>query len=168
MQSTKKHQHLRINNLHIGSEKGFVLVVAILGIAILLAVGVLALTMSGQDIRIAGRVVGGKKAFFACESGIHRLITNFDPEDLSGNAKTDEVVDASVDPASVYTIGTPAHPSTGPGMLPLAGYSIGGGQVWGQTVYNATVTGENTNYNSRVRISVGMGYGPTEMTTISR
>jgi 1,4-dihydroxy-2-naphthoyl-CoA synthase len=53
-------------------------------------------------------------------------------------------------------------------MLPLAGYSIGGGQTWGQTRYDVTVTGENTSYNSRAQVSVGLGYGPIEMSTISR
>ncbi len=168
MQSINKHNGLAVNSVNLSSERGFVLVVAVLACMILLAVGILALTMSGQDVKISARVVGEKKAFSACESGMHKLITTLDPGNLAGLAVTDVQVDSSNDPASLYTIGTPSHPSTGPGMLPLAGYSIGGGQVWGQTIYNATVTGTNTNYGSRVQVSVGLGYGPVEMTTISR
>lgn len=151
-----------------GSDRGFVLVAAVLATAILLAVGILALTMSGQDIRVSSRVVGDRKAFFACESGIHGLITNFDPANLGGSAGSNIQVDPNNDPASRYSVGTPTRPSSGPGMLPLAGYSIGGGQVWGQTRYNGTVTGTNTNYGSSVQVSVGLGYGPVEMTTMFR
>ena len=164
MRSTNRHNRL----INLRSERGFVLVVAVLGTAILLAVGILALTMSGQDIRISSRVVGDKKAFFACESGLHQLITNFDPASLDGSAVTDVHVDYSNDPASLYTIATPSHPSSGPGTLPLAGYSIGGGQVWGQTVYDAMVTGTNTDYGSRAQVSVGVGYGPVDMSTTYR
>jgi hypothetical protein len=177
MRSTNRHNGFGFNGVNrrperrpvLGSDRGFVLVVAVLGTAILLAVGILALTMSGQDIRISSRVVGDKKAFFACESGLHQLITNFDPVSLGGSAVLDPYpVDYSNDPASCYTIATPSHPSSGPGTLPLAGYSIGGGQVWGQTVYDATVTGTNTDYGSRAQVSVGLGYGPVDMSTTYR
>lgn len=168
MRSTSDNNGFGVNPVNLSSERGFILVAAILACMILLAVGILALTMSGQDVKISSRVVGEKKAFSACESGVHKLITALNPENLTGSAVTNVQVDSSNDPASLYTIGTPIHPSTGPGMLPLSGYSIGGGQVWGQTIYNATVTGTNTNYNSRAQISVGLGYGPVEMTTISR
>jgi len=150
------------------SEKGFVLVAAVLACMILLAVGILALTMSSQDVKISTRVVGDKKAFSACESGIHKLITTLDPGNLAGSAVTNAQVDSSNDPTSLYTIGIPSHPSTGPGMLPLAGYSVGGGQVWGQTRYDAPVTGKNTNYGSEAKVEVGLGYGPVEMSTISK
>lgn len=159
---------IKKQQLKVQSEKGFVLVLAVLAIAILLAVGILALTMSGRDVRISSRVVGEKKAFSACESGIHSMIVNFDPADLAASAVSDVQVDAANDPASRYSIGTPGRPTTGPGMIPLAGYSIGGGQVWGQTMYTVTITGENTAYGSRVSAGVGIGYGPIEMTTISR
>ena len=168
MQSISKHNGLAINFVNLSSERGFVLVAAILACMILLAVGILALTMSGQDIKISTRVVGEKKAFSACESGVHKLITTLDPGNLAGSTVTDVQVDSSNDPTSLYTIGTPSHPSTGPGMLPLSGYSIGGGQVWGQTRYNARVTGTNTNYSSRVQVDVGLGYGPIEMSTTYR
>jgi hypothetical protein len=117
-------------------------------------------------VRISSQVVGEKKAFYACESGLHSMMISFNPENLGSSAVTDVQVDAATDPASVYTIGTPGRPTTGPGMVPLAGYSIGGGQVWGLTMYTVTITGENTAYESRVDVSVGMGYGPIDMTTI--
>ncbi len=168
MRSTSDNNRFGVNFVNLSSERGFVLIAAVLACMILLAVGILALTMSGQDVKISSRVVGEKKAFSACESGVHKLTTTLDPENLAGSAVTNVQVDSTNDSASLYTIGMPSRPSTGPGMLPLSGYSIGGGQVWGQTLYNATVTGTNTDYDSRVQISIGIGYGPIEMTTISR
>jgi hypothetical protein len=149
------------------SEKGFVLVMAVLGIALILAVGVLALTMSGRDVRISSRVVGEKKAFSACESGFHYVTTIFDPASLQAVPKY-QVVDPANDPTSRFWSTTPALPTSGPGMLPLAGYSIGGGQTWGQTRYDVTVNGENTSYNSRAQVDTSFGYGPIEISTISR
>ncbi|MCD6152987.1 MAG: pilus assembly PilX N-terminal domain-containing protein [Syntrophobacterales bacterium] len=162
MQSIFKHGR-RKNEC---SEKGFVLVLAVLGIALILAIGVLALTMSGRDVRISSRVVGEQKAFSACESGVHYLTTILDPTNLF--AVNNHQVDPSNDPASRFSIAMPSLPASGPAMLPLAGYSIGGGQTWGQTRYDVTVTGENTNYNSRTQVDMSFGYGPIEMTTISR
>lgn len=154
--------------MNLRSEKGFVLVVAVLGVAVLVALGILALTMSGRDVRISSRVVGEKKALSACESGIHGMMLSFDPANLAASQVTDVQVDPSNDPASLYSVGAPFRPTGGPGMLPLVGYSIGGGQTWGQTRFNVTVTGTNSNYKSRVDVSLGLGYGPIESTTVSR
>ncbi len=169
MQSIKHNCHKRewSGKDLLNSDRGFVLVLAVLGIALILAIGVLALTMSGRDVRISSRVVGEQKAFSACESGVHYVTTILDPSNFFTSPVTGQV-DSTNDPASIYSIDPPVPPTSGPGMLPLAGYSIGGGQVWGQTRYDVTVKGENTNYKSQVQVSVGLGYGPIETTTISR
>jgi hypothetical protein len=162
----KKYSQRKVNDEW--SEQGFVFVLAILGIAMLLALGTLALTMSGRDVTISSRVVGEKKALSACESGIHSMMLNFNPVNLAGSQTAEIQVNPAADPASRYTIDLPGRPDGGPGVIPLAGYSIGGGQMWGQTMYEVVVTGMNTAYNSRVQVGVGMGYGPVEFTTISR
>jgi hypothetical protein len=77
-------------------------------------------------------------------------------------------VDAATDPASRYRISNLGRPTTGGDMLPLVGFSIGGGQQWGQRRYVARVTGEHTSDNSSVDIDVGMGFGPIEISTMSR
>lgn len=151
-----------------GGRQGFALVTAILAIMILMALGFLALSVTTGDLKITSRVVGEKKALSAAETGIHRLMQNFDPANITGAQVINEQVDSAADPASRYTIGSVGRPASGPGMLPLSGYSIGGGQQWGQRRYVASVTGENTAYNSSVQIGVGMGYGPIEMSTMSR
>jgi hypothetical protein len=150
-------------------ENGFALIAALMAIWILTAVGILVFTISTQDIRISGRLIGEKKAFSAAEAGIHRLTQSLDPTNLSGSAVSNIQVDATNDPDSRYTIGTPTlPPPSRPSSVPLSGYAIGGGQQWGQEIFEAQVTGTNTRYNSMVQVSTGVGYGPVEITTIYR
>jgi Tfp pilus assembly protein PilX len=163
MQSTEKKSVIRF-----GNRKGFALVTALLAIMILIALGFLALSVTTGDLKITGRVVGEKKALSAAETGIHRLIQNFNPANMTGAQVTDAQVDAAADPTSRYTISNLGLPASGPASLPLKGFSIGGGQQWGQRRYVGSVTGVNTKYNSSVTIAVGMGYGPIEITTMSR
>ncbi len=154
-------------NIKRQKEKGFALIAALLAIWILTAVGIMVFAISTQDIRISGRLIGEKKAFAAVETGIHALTLILDPADLPASKRTD-VGGWSNDPTSLYSIEQPARPTSGPGTVPLAGYSIGGGQQWGQERFNARVTGTNTRYNSMVQVDVGVGYGPIEITTIYR
>ena len=148
------------------AKNGFALIAALMAIWILTAVGILVFTTSTQDIRISSRLIGEKKAFAAVETGIHRLAQLLDPANLAPVLSTQ--VDITNDPDSLYAVGTPARPTTGPSTLPLAGYAIGGGQQWGQERFNARVTGTNTRYNSMVQVDVGVGYGPIEITTVYR
>lgn len=150
------------------SERGFALIAALLANLILLAVGIVAINLSTQDIRISMKMVGEKKAMAAAESGIHALTQNFDPANLTGSALTNVQVDATNDPNSRYTVAAPTPPTTGPTVLPMAGYSIGGGQMWGQERFDTTVTGTNTAYNATVQIDIGLGFGPIEITTMYR
>ena len=150
------------------SKSGFALIAALLAIMVLTAFGLLAFVISTKDIRISGRVIGEKKAFSAAESGIHRFIQNFDPANLAASAVSDVQVDLGNDPNSRYTIETPFHPASGPSSVALPGYAILGGQQWGQTRYNVRVSGTNTSYNSLVRVQIGAGFGPVEISTAYR
>jgi Tfp pilus assembly protein PilX len=150
------------------SRNGFAMVAAIMSILILTAVGLLVFAASTQDVRISSRVVGEEKAFSAAEAGIHRFLQNFDPTNLSASAASDVQVDAGNDVCSLYTVGLPSRPTSGPAAVPLPGYAIGGGQQWGQERFNVGVTGTNTKYNSLARLSIGAGFGPVEITTAYR
>lgn len=151
----------------LSSEKGFVLVVAIMACAILFALTMLIINLSTSDLRISSKLVGEKKALSAAETGLHRLIQNFDPQNLVASATTSfVVVDSTNDPASVYKIYTPAVPTTGPIFIPMSGYSIGGGQTWGQKRFTVEVEGRNTAYDTKVNIQSSVGYGPVEISTM--
>jgi hypothetical protein len=150
------------------SQNGFAMVAAILSILVLTAVGLLVFAASTQDVRISSRVVGEEKAFSAGEAGVHRFLQNFDPGNLAASAANDVQVDPGNDLYSLYTIGVPTRPTSGPAAVPLPGYAIGGGQQWGQERFNVGVTGANTKYNSLARLSIGAGFGPVEITTAYR
>jgi Tfp pilus assembly protein PilX len=150
------------------STRGFALVTAILALMILIALGYLAISVSTGDLKISTRLVGERKALSAAETGIHSLMQNFNPENMPASQVNNVTTDAAAAPGSRYTVANVGRPGSGPETLPLQGYAIGGGQQWGQRRYAASVTGENTNYGSSVRIDVGMGYGPIEITTMSR
>jgi len=161
----------KYNGLHgqnATSEKGFALVAALLACLILLALGMLVIHLSTQDLRISVKSVGEKKAMAAAETGIHRLVQTFDPQNLAASSQSSVAVDTVNAPGDFYTIGAPAVPTTGPAFLPMSGYSIGGGQSWGQRRYNVDITGTNTSYSTRTEIGVGIGYGPIEISTMSR
>jgi Tfp pilus assembly protein PilX len=156
------------NKRKISTEKGFALIAAILACVILFALAMLVIHLSTGDLRVSTKTVGDKKAMSAAETGIHRMIQNFDPQNLGASATANVQVDAANDPSSVYTINTPAAPTSGPVFLPMSGYAIGGGQSWGQRRYVVAVEGRNTTYNTHVDISTGVGYGPIEISTMSR
>ena len=141
----------------LSNERGFVLVASLLAILILTAVGILVFTVTTQDIRVVAKVIGEKKAFAAAEAGIHRMLRDFDPFELKESK--DVQVDPDVDPYTLFTIYKP----TVQAVIPMEGYAIGGSQQWGQALYNTTVKGENTRYNSSVTIDVGIGFGPVSM-----
>ena len=154
--------------VQINSQKGFALIAAIMAMMVLTAVGLLAFVLSTQDIRISSRLVGEKKSFSAVEAGIHRFTLTFDPANLNASVVSNVQVDSGNDPTSLYTIGLPARPTSGPGSLPLPGYAIGGGQQWGQERFNNRVTGTNTRYNSLIQVDIGAGFGPVEISTAYR
>ncbi len=152
----------------IASSGGFALIAALMAIFVLTVVGAMAFVVSTKDIRITSRVVGEKKAFFAAEAGIHWLLSNFTPGNLSGLLQSNVQVDSTNDPQSVYSITQIGIPGQEPETLPLPGFSSGGIQEWGQQRYIATVTGQNTRYASNVQIDLSLGYGPVEIMTAYR
>jgi Tfp pilus assembly protein PilX len=168
MQRFNKSRRLIVRESGLWAKKGFALIAVTMALLILTAMGMLVFAISTQDIRISSRTVGEKKALAAAEAGIHRLNQNFDPDNLSACAVSNAQVNPASDPASRYTIETPARPGKGPLIVPLAGYSIAGSQQWLQARYNTRVTGTNTRYGSNVQIDTSVGYGPVEATTTYR
>jgi hypothetical protein len=125
----------------------------------------LVISLSSQDIRVSMKIVGEKRALAVAETGISSLSQTLNPQ----NPILVPTTFNRADGVSSYTINYPTtRPAIGPLMIPLTGYSIGGGQSWGQSRYNIDVTGRNTEYNTQVTIGVGVGYGPVEMSTMSR
>ena len=150
------------------SQEGFALVTAVIACALLLALGILVIYLSTQDLRTSSRVVGDKKALASVDSGIHNLVLNFNPATYTTDTFYNQwyQVDATNDPMSRYTVGTPSLLGLPP--LPITGYSLEIGQGWGMTRYSVQVTGQNTNYSSSVQVTAGVGYGPIPTGTLYR
>ena len=152
---------------HENSQNGFALVAAILALMILLAVGVLVFTVTNQDIRISSRILGEKKAFMSAEAGIHNLMQDFDPDNTTASLKNDYLVDPN-DTTSKFSVeNLRLADDGGPPAVRLPGYSIAG-EDYGLLRYLAEITGKNTAHNSEVKINVGVGYGPLNLTTLYR
>jgi hypothetical protein len=147
------------------SEAGFALIAAIMACLILLALGMLVISLSTQDIKVSMKIVGDKRALAAADTGINGLSQTFDPQ----NPILVPTTVNRADGVSSYTVNYPTtRPTIGAITIPLVGFSIGGGQRWGQSRYNLDVVGRNTEYSTQVTIGVGLGYGPVEMSTMSR
>ncbi len=153
-----KHSILR-------SEKGFALIAAILASLILLAVGMLVISLTTGDLRSSVRVVCDKRALSATETGIQQLMISFNPDNLAASAVSNIQADPS-DSTQRYTIVAPTLMKLPP--LYLAGYAISAGQGWGMNRYQSQVTGTNTTCNSTTTVNVGIGFGPVPLGTMAQ
>ncbi len=143
---------LRLKN----SEAGFALIAAIMASLILLALGLLVYSLSTQDIRVSGKIVGDKRALSAAEEGIHSIPLTFDYNTATTTAVP--VNQNRADGMSNYSIIYPARlPTLQPESVPdpTGGYDA---KKWALKRYNLDVIGSNTAYNTQARIRVEIGY----------
>jgi len=149
--------------MKIRHEGGFALIAAVLANLILLAVGIIALNLSTQDLRISMKVVGDKKAMSAAEAATHWLMLNFDPANSAAVAKENRPLTelaAGLDPRGRVTIKQPVLSTVGPVQISgPTGYDMGTTQ-WVLLRYDTTVTGRNEDHRTSVTIDVVVGYGP--------
>lgn len=142
------------------SEGGFVLIVALMGIMIILAVGYFALTVSTSDLRIAARLVGERKAFSAAESGVHALCQNLNPKNPVSQSATS--VDSTNDPTAKYSYAKPERSKDAPDVI-VPGYDLT--LSYKGAHFDTIVTGEDTSYGSKVEIAVGTASVPNPSDT---
>lgn len=154
------------------NEKGFALLAAIIAALILLAVGVLAIDLSSADRRASAVVVGDKKAFAAAESGVHRLVQDFDPTPSTWveayhytmNCSSTipsyiwRTIASGIDDNTRFAVCRPVA-SNLPPLIPF-GYNIASGTTYGILRYDVTVVGQSTSYKSMNKVDVGIGFGP--------
>lgn len=138
------------------SEKGFVLVAAILAVMLIMALGLYALSVTTQDMRVSSRLVAERKAFSAAECGLHVLCLTFDPGMAAVNNQS---CDAANDPNNKYDIKAPTRNPSMPSVVAV-GSEITGGKRWVSHVYDTTITGKDAGYNSSVSVAVGVKFGP--------
>ena len=149
-----------IKKMNKNSEKGFVLIAALMGIMILLAVGYFALTVTTGDMKIASRLIGERKAFSAAEAGVHELCRMFDWQ--SGTGVTNFYFDVANDPTVKYSYPLPERNSSMP-SVPAKGYDLT--KSYTSAVLDTVVTGEDTAYGSKTEIAVGTATAPSPSDT---
>jgi Tfp pilus assembly protein PilX len=153
--------------MKIRNEEGFALIAAILANMILLAVGIIAINISTQDLRISMRVVGDKKAMSAAEAASHWVIMNLNPDNPGSVVKTNQPLNelgSELTSRSRITITQPAPPTMGPLFMKMPGYDMSSNQ-WILLRYNTTITGRNDDYQASVTVDLGLGYGPVDATS---
>lgn len=138
------------------SESGFVLIVALMGVMILLAVGFFVLTVSTRDLMIASRLVGERKAFSAAEAGVHAISTIF-TEGMT--FPTNVQIDPVNDPHATYSVTGSSTSISGLPETCSQAFDVTGGITWSCKNFRAIVTGTyapsifNT---SEARIAIGV------------
>jgi Tfp pilus assembly protein PilX len=139
-------------SLHRRSERGFVLIAALMAVMVLMAVGFFILTTTSQDVKISSRLVGERKALSSAESGLQQLCINFTPASPATGWIN---VDTANDPTAQYQVN--ALPSKPSGEVDAPGWDAD----WSYKTYEAVITGRDTSYQSEVQLSVGVKHGPT-------
>ena len=133
------------------SEKGFVLIAAIMAVIIMLALGFFILTTATQDILISARLVGERKALSAAEAGAMAVWAS--PSDLptlvTASSNTSIQVDPVNDPNTSYTVNTALNNALPPVILP--GYPGG----YSSPVFTTIIVGKDSHYNSSASIEIG-------------
>ena len=142
---------LRLKN----SEEGFALIAAIMACMILLAVGLLVVSLSTQDIKVSAKIVGDKRALAAAEEGIHAIMQTFNYNTVL--TTQGPVQKTRADGVSNYTIQYPARlPRSGGCWSTINGSRNRGALKFKE--YDLNVVGQNTSYNTQVTVKVGVGY----------
>ena len=144
------------------SEKGFVLIAAIMAVMIMLAVSFFILTTSTQDIRISARLVGERKAMSAAEAGamaVYASASNLATL-VANSSNTPILVDPTNDPSTSYTIHVAQNNALPPVILP--GYPPG----YSSSVFSAIIIGTDSNYGSSASIDIGLSPPSTPGNTI--
>lgn len=162
------HSKIIFGNKVLKSEKGFILLVAIIACAILTALGILIFWTSNEDLKSSVVSLGEKRALAAVESGYHKAIQTFDPlapnYGIAGLVDTWNVVDTTYDPKSEFKWST-VQGSTFT-ALPPPGYSMESSAGFGMARYDVTISGRNTESKTEQQIAVGVAYGPVDLSLV--
>jgi type II secretory pathway pseudopilin PulG len=154
-----------INMKNIKSQRGFILLVAIIACAILAALGVLVFSLSTGDLRTSAATLAEKKALGAVESGFHLLTQSFDPLQANcnlGSFSSWHDVDIVNAPGAQYSISGCVQSPFGPVTPP--GFS----SEYGMDRYDLQLTGRDTTYKSEISVNLGIAYRPVSLPPVYR
>jgi hypothetical protein len=159
------HGKIILSNNVLKSEKGFILLVAIIACVILMGLGILVFWSSNEDLRTSVVSLGEKRALAAVESGYHLTVQNFDPLIPSTLVAVDWMtVDATYDPKSQYK--RAAVQGSPFAALPPPGFSMESAAGFGMARYDVTISGRNTEAKTEQQVDVGVAYGPVDLSLV--
>jgi len=130
-----------------------------MALMIFIAVGFYALTVTTQDLRVSARLVGERKAFSAAEAGVSVISRTLNPTSPS-TPIIGQKVDPVNDPKAEFDATALVQDTNIPDMW-FPGFS----PSQRSAVFRSTVTGRDTAYGSRVRLSVGIASAPVSTGT---
>ena len=135
-------------------ERGFVLILALVMIAILSILGVLALDTSDTELAISGNYRHSQQAFFAAERAVEYAMGNQSIVgstapmiDLNDYATDIEINGTGLDPAGINVFR-----NIGVGELPDWLATRFGREKFGGNFYSISVTGQGSNGKSKARV----------------
>lgn len=141
------------------SEQGFVLIAALFAMLILIAVSIVALTMTREDIRGSGQYICERRCFSAADAGLTALCLAFDPNVLVPSSNV--TVDAANDPSSQYSYTKPTRNDAMPRIPAIrSDLTVGSGYHWVYEIYNGSVTGTCGCIGSGMSFDLSLRYGP--------
>jgi hypothetical protein len=141
------------------SEKGFVLIIALMATLILVAVGLFALTVTSQDVKVVRRVIGERRALSAAEAGVHLVLMQLNP---MSPVTYGGQIDPANDPSISYTTSVPQRNANMPTMS-IPGFDLSKAYVG--SVFDTVVTGQDNTYGTTARIAIGSAYAPNPSDT---
>lgn len=139
------------------SEKGFVLIVAIMTVVIMVAIGFFALTIISGDLMISSRLASERQAFSAAECGAHAVFSALDMNNVA-NADVNNIACDPAYPNLTYSTRTTATNQ----RIVVTGFETNAMA----RIFETQITGRNSNDGSSVRIIIGVTPPPTVSDTL--
>ncbi|MCD6399950.1 pilus assembly PilX N-terminal domain-containing protein [candidate division WOR-3 bacterium] len=135
-----------------GNEKGFVLPLGLMFLAIIAIMGTTAVVVTTTDLKIGSNYRASQQAFYAAEAGINVAMSNVEDFIFGDTETLSTPTPVKVDPTSssgtaTYTYQA-AKRTSGP-LRPRAGYEVG---AWAGVGFDLAATGQTGTAQSQIEM----------------
>jgi hypothetical protein len=137
------------------SQSGVVMIAALMAVLILTAIGFFALGTSGDDIKIAARVIREEQALSAAESGVHVVCTTYlSVKNFNGQAALDGLPVTPIITGHTDDVSYQIDRFNKIGTIAATGSNLAGGSPWQYGLYTPVLTG--TYKGNTIQIQAGI------------